>query len=338
MEGSKVGKRVRVLVVGLAMHLQSHMTSIGFENPLAFLIIPVSLPILFLLYLRSRKRSLALAKRLGRVGRPSIAKALAAVKLFTPILIAFAAAQPYTVSYSYTTITLDNVLEVNTTSTRIVVLLDISKSMSYADTYPSRIGNAVSIVKRVAEMAVERGDALDVYGFSSGVKPLCIAVNKSSLESCRAVLDSVELEQFSAVGDAIYFGYAKAMASAVPTAVVLVTDGGHNYGAPADGAVKSVASAGIPMALVLVGRDPRASSLEKACEEAGVPLFRVGVSAGEEDVLHYVAEKLYAKARFEALKAAGQLQVVVQKRDYTIQLYALLALIPLIAASVAEGI
>jgi len=320
------------------MHLQSQMTSIGFENSLALLLIPVSLPILIFLYLRSRKRSFALATRLGRVGRARLARILAVVKLATSILIAFAAAQPYTMSYSYTNITLDNVLEANATSTRIVVLLDISNSMGQADTFPSRINNAISIVKRVIEMAVSRGDTVDVYGFSSTVKPLCVAVNKSSAETCNTMLDSVKLERFSAIGDAIFFGYTKAMTSALPTAIVVITDGARNYGAPIEDAVKIAASEGVPIAVVLVGSDPRAASLEKACEEQGLPLLRIGVSSDEEDVLQYIAEKIYARSRFEALKAAGHLQFLLPRRDYSIQFYILLVLIPLIIASMAEGI
>jgi Ca-activated chloride channel family protein len=308
------------------MPLQNQTISVGFENPYALVLIPASVFILTFLYIKSRKRSYNLASRLGRIGNARISGILAAAKFATAILIVFAAAQPYTITYSRTTVTPENVLEVNATS-RIVVLLDISTSMGYTDTFPSRIGNAVSLVERIIEIAASKKDKVDVYGFSDSVKPLCINSSACKLD--------IKLERFSAIGDAIFFGYAKARASALPTATILITDGASNYGSPVEDAVKATEKA---MVVMLVGNDQRALKLENACKEHRIPLFRVTLSSGEEDALNYVAQKLYASAKFEALKAYGQLQISVQRRDYSIQLYLLAVLILLFVISLGEGL
>lgn len=307
------------------MPLQNQTISVGFENPYALVLIPASVFILTFLYIKSRKRSYNLTSRLGRIDNARISGILAAAKFATAIIIVFAAAQPYTITYSRMTVTPENVLEVNATS-RIVVLLDISTSMGYTDTFPSRIGNAVSLVEKIIEIAASKKDTVDVYGFSDSVKPLCVNSSACKLD--------IKLERFSAIGDAIFFGYAKARASALPTAIILITDGASNYGSPVEDAVKATEN----IVVMLVGNDPRASKLENACKEHRIPIFRIALSSGEEDALNYVAQKLYASAKFEALKAYGQLQISVQRRDYSIQLYLLAVLILLFVISLGEGL
>ena len=320
------------------MLLPNQMTSIGFDNPLALVLIPATVAILALLLYRSRKRSSELSSKLGGFGGRKFVRALLIAKLVAPMLLAIAAAQPYTVTYTYTPVTMDNILSVNITNAKIIILLDISTSMGNTDTYPTRIGSAVDLVLRIARKAVEKGDTVEVYGFSNSVRLLCIATNTSSLETCSSVLSGLELEKYSAVGDAIYFGFSKAKTSTIPTALLVVTDGAANYGSPVEDAVKVVATSNIPLLAILVGSDPRASSFEEVCKKHGVQVVRVGAPSNEEEALNYVAEKLYAEARYEAFKASGKLYIEASVKDYSIQLYTLLAALPLIVVSMAEGL
>ncbi|MEM3998798.1 MAG: hypothetical protein QXM62_05420 [Ignisphaera sp.] len=120
------------------MYRQSQATSIGFDNPYMLLFAPISIAILFLLYMRSRKRVYELSAKLGKAGDARVAKLVAIAKFAVPILLSLAAAQPYTVTVSHMAITMDNVLDVNTANIRIIVMLDTSKSMGYGDVPPSR--------------------------------------------------------------------------------------------------------------------------------------------------------------------------------------------------------
>ncbi|MEM0027805.1 MAG: vWA domain-containing protein [Ignisphaera sp.] len=328
----------KVLAVELATLPPNRMTSIGFDNPLALVLVPVIATILILLLYRSRKRSSELSSKLGGLGGWKVARALLIAKLVAPMLLAIAVAQPYTVAYTYTPVTMDNILSVNITNAKIVILLDISTSMGNADAYPTRIGSAVDLVLRIARKAVERRDAVEVYGFSNDVRFLCMATNTSSLETCSSVLSKLELEKYSAVGDAIYFGFSKAKTSPTPTALLVVTDGAANYGSPVEDAVKVVANGNIPLLAILVGSDPRASSFEEVCKRHGIQVVRVGVLSNEEEALNYIAEKLYAEARYEAFKASGKLYIETPVKDYSIQLYTLLVALPLIVLSLAEGL
>jgi Ca-activated chloride channel family protein len=259
-------------------------------------------------------------------------------KFTTAVVICIVAAQPYMLSYSSITVTPDNVLLVNATATRLMVLLDISTSMGYADTHPSRISNAMGLVEKMLAMATSRGDRVDVYGFSDAVKPLCTAVNSSTLDTCMARLRETRLERYSAVGDAIIYGYTYAMASHMPTAALIVTDGASNYGSPIQDALRTVSAARVPLAVVLVGNDPRSLQLEEACREHGVVVYRVAIGPGEDEALKYVSERLYANLRFKALAATGNINIKVPTKDYSIQLYLLALLVPLFLLSLAEGL
>ncbi|MEL9940226.1 MAG: vWA domain-containing protein [Ignisphaera sp.] len=316
----------------------NRMTSIGFDHPLALVLVPAIATVLTLLLYRSRRRSSELSSKLGGLGGWKVARALLIAKFIAPMLLAVAVAQPYTVTYTYTPVTMDNILSVNITNAKIIILLDISTSMGKTDAYPTRIGSAVDLVLRIARKAVERRDAVEVYGFSSNVKPLCIATNTSSLETCSSVLSKLELEKYSAIGDAIYFGFSKAKTSPIPTALLVVTDGAANYGSPVEDAVKAVVAGNIPLLAILVGSDPRASSFEETCKRYGVQVIRVGMLTNEVEALNYIAEKLYVEARYGAFKASGQLYIETPVKDYSIQLYILLAALPLTILSLAEGL
>jgi Ca-activated chloride channel family protein len=210
--------------------------------------------------------------------------------------------------------------------------------MGYADTHPSRISNAMGLVEKMLAMATSRGDRVDVYGFSDAVKPLCTAVNSSTLDTCMARLRETRLERYSAIGDAIIYGYTYAMVSQMPTAALIVTDGAPNYGSPIQDALRTVSAARVPLAVVLVGNDPRSLQLEEACREHGIALYRVAIGPGEDEALKYVSERLYANLRFKALAATGNIDIKVPTKDYSIQLCLLALLVPLFLLSLAEGL
>jgi len=324
--------------VVLATFLQNQMISIGFDNPYMLLIIPVTLPILVLLFLNSRRRFRILSLRLGSIGSSRFVAIIAIVKLLIPILTALTASQPYIVSYTTATVTLDNVLDINITSTRIAMLLDISRSMGYSELSSTRFSTALNIVEKIVDLAMERKDIAYIYTFSDTVKTLCLGItNKSYAEKCLEKLRGIELERFSAIGDALLFGYSLSKASVTPIAVIVVTDGAVNYGSPVEDAVDTIANSGIAVAILVIGSDPRSLDFEKLCRDRGLPVFRIGY-LGDEEAVKYVSEKLYAKARFEALKVSGNLNIATPVKDYSIQLYLLIVLVILIAVSMAEGI
>jgi Ca-activated chloride channel family protein len=338
VDRDRQGSIVRVRVVALATLLQNQMTSIGFDNPYMLLLIPVTLPILAVLFLKSSKRFKILSLRLGSISRSRFIVITAIVKILIPILTALTASQPYIVSYTTVNVTIDNVLDVNTTSARIAILLDISRSMGYSELSSTRFSTALGIVEKIVGLAIERKDIVDIRIFSDTVKPLCLGINNESYaRECIERLRGADLEKFSAIGDALIIGYSVAKASAIPIAVVVVTDGAINYGSPVEDAVDTVANSGIAVVIIIIGNDPRSLDLEKLCRDRGLPVFRVGY-LGDEEAVKYVSEKLYAKARFEALKVSGNLNIATPVKDYSIQLYLLIVLVILIAVSMAEGV
>ena len=320
------------------MFPQALTTSIGFEEPQMLLLIPASTIVLLFLYVRGRKKSQTLARRLGKAGGSRWPFLFVFAKFATAVLICVAAAQPYVLTYTYVTVTPENILYINATSTRLVLFLDISASMGYTDTYPSRISNAVELVEKIIVTATSRGDYVDVYVFSDKVEPLCISINSSTVDSCMAKIRGINLKKYSAIGDAFIYGYMYAKASRMPAAILVITDGAYNYGSSPLEALQSIKSSRIPVALILVGNDPRSHELEQYCKENGIPIYRVSMGSGEEEALRYVSERLFSELKFEALAVSGQTNVQVPVKDYTVQLYLLALLVPLFILSMAEGL
>jgi Ca-activated chloride channel family protein len=263
---------------------------------------------------------------------------LVAIKFLVPVLFVVAMAQPYIEVSTRTPVTMDNVLEANA-SAKIIVLLDISKSMNYTDTYPSRLENALVITRGIAEYAVPRNDSLEVYGFSKTTKILCTNLTSlDAVDSCIEGIKSIELEKYSAIGDALYYGYSKSKTSPLPPVIVLITDGGWNYGSPVEDAVRTLVHSSIPLVVVIVGRDSRASRLIDACRAHNVTVVKASISSGDEDLLDYLSQSVYVSAKYEALKSAGVLYVYVSTRDYSIQLFILFASLAIFIASLVEGV
>jgi Ca-activated chloride channel family protein len=320
------------------MFPQALTTSIGFEEPQMLLLIPASTIVLLFLYVRSREKSQTLARRLGKAGGSRWFLLSIFAKFATAVLMCVVAAQPYVLTYTYVTVTPENILYINATSMRLVLLVDISKSMGYTDTYPSRISNAVELMEKIIATATSRGDYVDVYVFSDIVEPLCISLNSSTVDACMAKLRGISLKKYSAIGDAFIYGYMYARASRMPAAILVITDGAYNYGSSPLEALQSIKSSRVPVALILVGNDPRSHELEQYCRENGIPTYRVSMGSGEEEALRYVSERLYSELKFEALVVSGQTKFQVPVKDYTVQLYLLALLVPLFILSLAEGL
>ncbi len=307
------------------------MISIGFENPTALVLSIPFLATLVLLYRRSRKKFSTIVERLGLARSPKLVALLTALKLCTAIAIAIAAAQPYLEIYEPVKVSIDNVLELNTSAVELLILLDVSKSMGYVDNGIKRFEIATKVLEEL--LRIVKRDRVTVAVFAKDVEIVC----RNASISCLNKLQSIELRRYSAIGNAIVFAVSYAKASSLPVAAILITDGANNYGTPPKNALRYANESGLALVPIIVGSDPRAYDFEKACRDLGIEIRRVGTHV-DEKLLKDLVEDAYREAKYVALKVRGMLYAYVAKRDYGPTLVATILALVLFLASILEGV
>ncbi len=281
---------------------------IGFEYPWLLLTLAPTLPMLLLLWARSRgsvRRVLSLVG--GRISR--ILTGLHLLRIIAAVMLAMSAAGVYTVSVVYVdanSVPAEYLAEARAIH---VILIDDSRSMSYREGLYTRLDQAKKIVREYLE-SMGPGDRVIIYSFHSRVEKLC----EGTPQECIGALDLLTgSKRYTALGTAI--GQIQAARSAgLPVVGVVVSDGGHNYGPPPDSVARGLGDAVV--ALVRVGSDPRGGLLKELAAHDNI-LYYDASRVSAEGIVEDLAKDLYRTTKVEAL-AGGEGTVPVATRNYTI--------------------
>ncbi len=290
------------------MGLPAATISFRLGNPLiAAAGILAAVPV-YIWWLRARRLSGRLRSILGSPAKPG-GRALFAARVTAIILLSLAASNPYIVEYRSVPVTLSNPEAYRGVPVRHIIVVDVSKSMNYRDLGESRIDAARSLIaKYLRELGA--GDNVTIMTFSSNITTLC----SGSPEECMKALSRPKAgEKYSALGDALARGVLEARVSGIPGVVVLVSDGGWNYGSdPRQVAERYRGTA--PVVLVRVGHDPRATVMEEAAAIMKARLFDLNEFSLK--AINDTVSELYMQAKYTALTRAGRTSIRVAYRSY----------------------
>jgi len=204
--------------------------------------------------------------------------------------------------------------------------------------YGSRYSIALDVTRNILEIAQRRGDIVSIAVFSSTPRILCRGVGMNiSIEDCLSMLNSIEFEKYTAIGDAIIYG-ANYASLGLPTAIIVITDGAQNYGTSIENAIEFVKSRDIALVIVLIGNDPRAQRLRDVANMFSIPLIDVPSYRAGEDVAIDVSEHIYRESIVSSLKAFGRTEVYIYRNDFTPTYIAIIISIVLFIASTIEGV
>lgn len=304
--------------------------TIELGNPEALsLVLPLTILALYL-HFRSSRTIKLLSSALG-VRKKSSSLGLAA-KLLVVVLFSFSAASPALVYVDRVPVSLDNIDLLAGRSVLHVVVLDVSRSMSYAEGVLCREDLALAAVKEYVA-ALHKGDRVMFLLFSRNVSPYGPFAPS---EAARALENVTAEGKYSAVGDALLAALTYASLSPRPSVVILLTDGAWNYGSDPLETAKAYAESRVPLVVVRVGSDPRGSSLPVVAEHAHGKYFELDRFSAE--AIGDLVEELRRTARYLALSARGEAYVEVKRKDYSIQLYLLLTALCIVLAVVRDGV
>ncbi len=269
-------------------------------QPLALTLIGLIVVIVYLWRRAKQNYSLA-SSRLQSLGRGMGLPYSLVVAL---ILFSIAASEPGIVVYERVEVDIANIDRVMDVPIALVVAVDTSKSMKYIDGGMPRMRMAKDFLAKLIGYA--GNFTIVLMKFSGQVELL---YSGSPLNATAIIEGLSGGEKYSAIGDAIGAAVSYTRVSSLPTAVIVVTDGGWNYGSDPVQAALQAEEQRVPVVFVLVGSDPRGFKLEERLRASGVRVYRL--DSFTYTVLDRLAEQVAKNARLEALKASGQAEVEI---------------------------
>ncbi|ABL79150.1 vWA domain-containing protein [Thermofilum pendens] len=268
-----------------------------FGKAYLLLLAPASLLAIYAVYRRAKRVQEGIRRALpgelpGLTPRLALASAIA-------LLLVLAASEPRVVEVKRVELPLEEAYKLSGVPTLHVVVLDESKSMLSADVYPDRC----TLAKRFAEKYIEGlqpSDLVVLVFFSSSSN----ATGPLPRDNALRALDGYTCRyRYTALGDALVSAYSVLAASGLPGAVVVVSDGGWNYGSDPLQVAQSIRASNYSLVLVRVGGDPRGSLMRDVASKANGKYLEL--DAFSQDLAPSIASNVSATARYEALRLAG---------------------------------
>ena len=244
------------------------------------------------------------------------------------LLLVVAAAQPYTEYRVARRITVSDTGLLRSKPVVVVILLDDSKSMGYR----LGVGRRIDAAKRMLASFLEGlgGNAtVHLVFFAGNVTPVYTGDPRGALE---ALAEARGDEKYTAIGDALAYALGFLRASGLPGAVLLVSDGGQNYGSDPVSAAASYRASRTPLIVVAVDGP---GVLPQVAAAAGSKMYRLDEYSVE--AAGGLGDVLWREARLEALQARGEAVVWSVRRSYAPAVVAALLAVLLLAVSLAEG-
>ncbi len=277
-----------------AMGCRQAMTSIEIGDPERSVIaLILGLPLLMVLVAAARVRA-----RSG-LGYRRWAHARDAMRVTGLILLAASAGGLYTVAMVYVPVEKASVDQVIQAPSTFIITVDLSRSME-----GSRLDAAKEVIGGVLE-ALGHNDMVVLLGFNASVFELCTGPPADCM-GIMGELDNLAGGKYSAIGDAVATASTYARVG-IPGVIIVVTDGGWNYGSPLDDAVAGAVSDELKVVIVRVGSDPRWAETARLAAKAGADVVDSGiVDIGE---LREFAREITVNAKIEAYTDYGHVPV-----------------------------
>jgi hypothetical protein len=279
---------------------------IEFGHPyLLALLVLVLVP--FYLWRLAKNNYLVIRSKLGGQGSPP---RFPAAHLLLIVLLVVASSSPSIATYKRVKLSIENIDKAMNIPITLVVAIDLSKSMGYKEGTKTRLNMAKELL---SEMLTRVGNAsIVVLGFSATTR----LIYKGPPSNVSKALQGLRAgEKYSAIGDALSSAATYLRVSGLPGALVVVTDGGWNYGPDPVQVAESLKERHIPVLFVIVGSDPRGYKLEARLRDTGVRVYRLNQIT--YSVLESLAMDAAKRARLQALTAKGETSLLVRagRRD-----------------------
>lgn len=232
---------------------------------------------------------------------------LEATKIASLILLILAAATPY-IEYSVPReVPIDELPALAGKKVLHVVLLDVSRSMTYPLGFRTRFDAALEAVERYLS-SLTSDDVVHLAVFSASVRMVC----QGEPAQCIQVLKGLSAgERYTAVGDALLYAASVAEASPYAPVIVLVSDGSSNYGSDPIQVAETLKSRRLPLIVVAVGDS---EILPSVAGSLNAKLYRVDEFTVE--AVGSLASKVAQEARYGALSARGEAFIEEVRRSY----------------------
>jgi len=286
--------------------------SAGFGKPYMLGLLPIAASIAVFLWARSRERLRLIAASMGPPrGSWVLREGLAMAKVAAVLLIVLALAQPYVENRVERRIDISDTGLLRSKPVVVVVLLDASKSMGYPMGGETRMEAAKRFLRGFLE-GVGANTTVHLVVFAGNTTPLYTG----GPEGAAKALDSVEpVYRYTAIGDALAYALGFIRASGLPGAVLLVSDGGQNYGSDPVQAASAYRRGHVPLLVVAVDGP---GVLPDVAAAAGGRLYRLDPYT--LPALSSVSGEAWREARLEALQARGEAKIVEVERNYSASL------------------
>ena len=215
-----------------------------------------------------------------------------------------------------------------------VILVDISRSMSYKDEdNTTRLEIALDFVKTYLNL-LSRNDLVMLIEFAKEPRRICIG----NVSVCISSVNKIRgYENYTSITNALVYAYDYAKAAQVPAIFVIVSDGAYNYGGNPIDSIVMINKSGYPVLFVRVGLDPRANDFVTELEANNIKILNANkytFNSLRETIMH-----LSWELKVDAFARKGNVQVIVEKKEFdpypTLVLVALAAI--LFIASRIEG-
>jgi len=305
-----------------------HLAMIKLEHP-EYSLIAIPLFLLYIyLFVRSEKNYNRLLKVFRKRKNTSawIRRIIIFSKLFLLVAFLILLCQPYVEKVEKKEIEYGDLESLKNVTSRIVILVDVSKSMLYND----RIKLAERFVNTFSSTLGSK-DEIIVASFSRDTEVIYAGPPQNNN------IELVAGKKYTAIGDALSFALSLRKASSSPVGVVLVTDGGWNYGS--DPRHVALYYRSVPLAVVHVGfgLSSNPNLLREIADKSGGKFYEIDeITASVVDSL---AEQLYIDLKYSALKASGKTLITNTVKDFiTPQSILMVFIILLLLISLADGV
>ncbi len=295
------------------------MTELLFDRPQLLLLIPVLEVVILILILKLRRNVSVLRKELEFLGvrrwRILFWVTLAGKLLLVAVAVMLLAS-PYILTVETRNLTIEEAIN---RRCNVIVLLDVSRSMSYDD----RFNTEMSILGGIAGHL--RNSSLKIVKFA-GTSEIVYSGEGGNL-----VLELSPNETYTSIGDALIF--ARGLAHG-PSIVVLLSDGGNNGGSDPIKAAEALKESKIPVIAVQIGKgaSTNESLMRRIAEITGGRFLLGAPDVGS------LGEVIVSSGKYAALKAGGETTIKALERDYETPRALLMALlVALVLLELAGG-
>ena len=235
-------------------------------------------------------------------------------KLLLLLLLAASLCQPYMEKIEKRPIEIGDLEAMKKVPALIMLLIDVSKSMEYGN----RIREAEAFMLNLFSQFGDE-DQIAVV-FFAGEAEIVYEGPPSNF-----TVDLKAGKRYSAIGDALSLALSYSRASNLPVGVILVTDGGWNYGSDPVQVAKSYGD--VPLAVVHVGFGASSNPelLMEVAEASNGWYYEVTWEG-----LKSLTENLYSEVKYAALASRGKNYVEYTVKDYALPQLAIWAIFSII--------